>query len=217
MLVLACVCLLAIPFQDAKDNDAESRRQTAIRQSEKELKDAEAKLARYQKAAVNSITAAKGMTVKNGQVYFRSVKEKNEAIESQKLLVADAKKALEEYKGGKVPPAPPPTFSVLELPLKTGQVGYLIKDAPVVKVWTILGKDSMVAEASIWRSSPGAKDIERMRLIFRGVSTMDVTDGAFVRMPQLFEVKGTEMYAGSTMFVLTPIGPKDAAKKVAGK
>ena len=217
MLPLACVCLLAIPFQDAKDNDAESRRQTAIRQTEKELKDAEAKLARYQKSAVNSITAAKGMTVKNGQIVFRSVKERNEAIESQKLLVADAQKSLEEYKGGKVPPALPPTFSALELPLKTGQIGHLIKDAPVVRVWAVLDKDSLVAEASIWRSSPGAKDIERMRLIFRGVSTMDVTDGAFVRMPQLFEVKGTEKYAGSTMFVLTPISPEDAAKKVAGK
>jgi hypothetical protein len=217
MVIVFCICLLTNSNQDLKDKDSEVRRQTAIIQSEKDLKDAEAKLTRYQKSAVNSITAAKGMTVKNGQIVFRSVKERNEAIEAQKLLVADAQKALEEYKGGKVPPALPPTFSVLELPLKTGHIGYLIKDAPVVKVWTILGKDAMVAEASIWRSSPGAMDIERIGLIFRGVSTMDVTDNDFVRMPQLFEVKGTENYAGSTMFVLTPIDPKDAAKKVAGK
>lgn len=213
MVIVFCICLLTNSNQDLKDKDSEARRQTAIVQSEKDLKDAEAKLARYQKSAVNSITAAKGMTVKNGQIVFRSVKERNEAIEAQKLLVADAQKALEEYKGGKIPPALPPTFSALELPLKTGQIGHLIKDAPVVRVWTVLDKDSLVAEASIWRSSPGAKDIERMRLIFRGVSTMDVTDGAFVRMPQLFEVTGTDKYAGSTMFVLSPIDPKDAAKK----
>ena len=215
MLVLAYLCLSLLPYQEAKDKEA--RRQEAIQQSEKDQKNQESKLARYQKAAVNSIIAAKGMVVKNGQIYFRSAKEKNEAIESQKLVVADSKRTLEEFKEGKIPP---PVFKEFLLPLQTGQFGYLIKDAPIVEVLAIVDQKTIIANVMIKRlyrggiknELVGIKE-EDVRLIIRDIKTTDVTDGERFRATMLFEVKGTVKLGGSTMFVISPIDPKDAAIK----